>query len=80
MTSLEMATTRLVAVSLVETRKGPHHSRRRGKDLAGAGDGAAGRGVADRGEERNLVCQVLVVLGFRVRGLAGVCSSKLGEV
>jgi hypothetical protein len=65
---------------LVETRKGPRRSRRRGKDLAGAGDGAAGRGVAGGGEERNLGCRVLVVLGFTVRELAGVRSSKLGEV
>jgi hypothetical protein len=41
-------------------------------DFTGAEDGAAGRGVADGGEERILGFQVLGVLGFRVRGLVGV--------
>jgi hypothetical protein len=38
-------------------------------DLVGAGDGAAGRRVADGGEKRNLGFQMLGVLGFRVREL-----------
>jgi hypothetical protein len=41
--------------------------RRRGKDLAGAADGATGRDVAGRGGERYLGFRVPGVLGFRVR-------------
>jgi hypothetical protein len=49
-------------------------------DLAGDRDGAAGRGVADGGEERNLGFRVLGVLGLRVQRLAEVFSLELGEV
>jgi hypothetical protein len=49
-------------------------------DLARYGDGAADRGIVDGGEERNLGFRMLEVLGFRVRGLAGVRSYELGEV
>jgi hypothetical protein len=54
----------LAAASLMETRKGDR-------------DDTAGRVVVGGGEERNLGFRVLGFLGFRVRGLAGVCSSKL---
>jgi hypothetical protein len=70
MISPEMETARLAAASLAETRKGPRR----------AGEDAAGRGVAGGDEERNLGFWVLGFLGFRVCGLAGVCSPELGEV
>jgi hypothetical protein len=49
-------------------------------DLVGHGDGAAGRGIAGEGEERNLGFQVLGVVGLRVWRLAEVSSPELGEV
>jgi hypothetical protein len=49
-------------------------------DLAGDRDDVAGRIVVGGGEERNLGFRVLVVLGLRVRWLAGVSSPELGEV
>jgi hypothetical protein len=49
-------------------------------DLAGDEDDAAGRGIVGGGGERNRGFWVLGVLGFRVRGLAGVRSPELGKV
>jgi hypothetical protein len=47
--------------------------QRQGKDLAGAGDGAAGRGITDKGEEWNLGFRVLwgLMKKFLAKGLSG---------
>jgi hypothetical protein len=44
-------------------------------DFARAGDGAAGRGVTDRGEERNIGFRMDAEVRFGCRG-----SPELGEV
>jgi hypothetical protein len=49
-------------------------------DLTEDEDGATEHSVVGRGEERNLEFWMLGFLGFRMRGLARLRSSKLEEV